>query len=195
MPSAMLLWQIFACHHEPLNNTGLFILLLAWLLLWRTMPLINRSHCTTTEFSTVENREKPLVLKELWKLWEKVEPSLPWEKGEFNESNTLLLDDSPYKALMNPMHTAIFPYSYQYTDTKDSSLGPGGDLRAYLEGLAKAENVQEYVSLNPFGQRPIRETNPSWRFYRRVIESVKRRQQHTRHSLPERGQTAYKTKQ
>ncbi|ESW10355.1 hypothetical protein PHAVU_009G202400 [Phaseolus vulgaris] len=136
----------------------------------------NQSHCTTTEFTTVENIYKPLVLKELRKLWEKEEPDLPWEKGEFNESNTLLLDDSPYKALMNPMHSAIFPYSYLYYNTRDSELGPGGDLRVYLEGLAVAENVRNYVSENPFGQRPIREANPSWGYYRRVIESVQRSQ-------------------
>jgi len=70
----------------------------------------NQSHCTTTEFTTVENIYKPLVLKELRKLWEKEEPDLPWEKGEFNESNTLLLDDSPYKALMNPVSSLIFVF-------------------------------------------------------------------------------------
>ncbi|KAK4257262.1 hypothetical protein QN277_006875 [Acacia crassicarpa] len=132
----------------------------------------NQSHCTMTNFSTVENRDKPLVLKELRKLWEKLEPGLPWEKGELNESNTLLLDDSPHKALVNPANTAIFPYSYRYRDTRDSSLGPGGDLRTYLEGLAMAEDVRDYVASNPFGQRPIREANPSWRYYRKVIDSV-----------------------
>jgi len=50
------------------------------------------------------------VLKELRKLWEKLEPGLPWEKGEFHESNTLLVDDSPYKALVNPVSSCCFPY-------------------------------------------------------------------------------------
>ncbi|GFQ07733.1 hypothetical protein PHJA_002917300 [Phtheirospermum japonicum] len=49
--------------------------------------------------------------------------------------------------------------------------GPGGDLRIYLEGLAMAENVQEYVKQNPFGQRPITEKNLSWGFYLKVIEA------------------------
>lgn len=48
--------------------------------------------------------------------------------------------------------------------------GPGGDIRSYLEGLAMVENVQKYVEQNPFGQRPITKSNPSWNFYRRVIE-------------------------
>ncbi|KAL2336570.1 hypothetical protein Fmac_011016 [Flemingia macrophylla] len=80
----------------------------------------NQSHCTRTRFTTVENKEKPLVMKGLRKLWEKEDPDLPWEKGEFNDSNTLLLDDSPYKALLNPKHTAIFPCSYRYYHTRDS---------------------------------------------------------------------------
>ncbi|KAL2334287.1 hypothetical protein Fmac_015500 [Flemingia macrophylla] len=89
----------------------------------------NQSHCTRTRFTTVENKEKPLVMKGLRKLWEKEDPDLPWEKGEFNDSNTLLLDDSPYKALLNPKHTTIFPCSYRYYHTRDSELGPGGDVQ------------------------------------------------------------------
>ncbi|XP_045811091.1 uncharacterized protein LOC123905505 isoform X2 [Trifolium pratense] len=148
----------------------------------------NQSHCTTTKFSTVENKDKPLVLKELRKLWDKLEPGLPWEKGEFHESNTLLLDDSPYKALVNP-YTAIFPYSYRYYHTRDSALGPKGDLRGYLERLAMAHNVQEFVKSNPFGQRCIREANPSWGYYLKVIESVKCRE-NDRPSASDKEQTA-----
>ena len=47
--------------------------------------------------------KKPLYFKELNKLWEKVEPDLPYEKGRFTPSNTLLVDDSPCKALRNPV--------------------------------------------------------------------------------------------
>lgn len=65
------------------------------------------SHCSTTGLNTIENYRKPLVLKELKKLWEKLEPGLPWEKGEYNETNTLLLDDSPYKALCNPVSSKL----------------------------------------------------------------------------------------
>ncbi|OVA15087.1 NLI interacting factor [Macleaya cordata] len=129
----------------------------------------DQAHCTETGVGTLENRQKPLVLKELKKLWNKHEHSLPWEKGTYDESNTLLLDDSPYKALRNPPHTAIFPRSYSFQDTEDNSLGPGGDLRVYLEGLVSAENVQEYVKQHPFGQRAITNKNPSWGFYLRII--------------------------
>lgn len=63
----------------------------------------DRSHCTPTKFKTLEDKHKPVVLKELRKIWEKHDPSLPWKKGDYNQSNTLLLDDSPYKALLNPV--------------------------------------------------------------------------------------------
>ena len=67
------------------------------------MILQDQSHCTPTGLNTLENECKPLVLKELRKVWEKVEPDLPFERGEYDETNTLLLDDSPYKALRNPV--------------------------------------------------------------------------------------------
>ncbi|CAI9752751.1 unnamed protein product [Fraxinus pennsylvanica] len=131
------------------------------------------SQSTQTSFKTVENLHKPLVLKELKKIWEKEDdPNLPWEKGYYNESNTLLVDDSPYKALLNPLHTAIFPYSYHYKDKSDNSLGPGGNLRVYLEDMLKCDNVKKYVEQHPFGQGAIDETNEFWSFYSRVLESV-----------------------
>lgn len=129
----------------------------------------DQSHCTETGYNTVENKEKPLLLKELKKLWEKQDPDLPWERGEYDESNTLLLDDSPYKALRNPPNTAIFPYTFEYWHKTDNALAAKGHLRLYLERLAAAENVQKFVEQHPFGQRPITKTNLSWPFYLKVI--------------------------
>lgn len=133
----------------------------------------DQSHCTTTSFKTIENNRKVVVFKELRKLWEKHDPNLPWEKGDYNESNTLLLDDSPYKALLNPPHTAIFPYSYKFHDANDNALDSGGDIRVYLEELDGAEHLQKYIEEHPFGQRAITERSSSWGFYLRVINSVR----------------------
>ncbi|XP_057517336.1 uncharacterized protein LOC130798397 [Amaranthus tricolor] len=129
----------------------------------------DQSHCTGTRYKTLENRKKPLVLKELKYLWDNVRKGLPWKKGFYNETNTVLLDDSPYKALRNPLYTAIFPYPYSFKDARDKSLGPGGDLRTYLERLAEAEDVQKFIQENPFGQKPITEENPSWTFYAKIV--------------------------
>ncbi|KAK6129148.1 hypothetical protein DH2020_037126 [Rehmannia glutinosa] len=142
-------------------------------------------HSTQTGFKTLENSHKPLVCKELRKIWENDDPNLPWKKGDYDESNTLLLDDSPYKALLNPLHTAIFPNSYHYEDKNDNSLGPGGDLRVYLEGLLASENVQKYVEQHPFGQSAINETSLSWGFYSGVLQTLSiRLEDNTPSSLP-----------
>ncbi|XP_019185764.1 PREDICTED: uncharacterized protein LOC109180573 isoform X2 [Ipomoea nil] len=125
------------------------------------------SHCTMTRYKTLEIKHKPLVCKDLRKIWEK-----HWDKGDFDESNTLLLDDSPYKALLNPVHTTIFPDSFNYRLKDDNSLGPGGDLRMYLENLAEAEHVQKYVEEHPFGQPAISENSANWGFYSEVIKSI-----------------------
>ncbi|KAL7094636.1 hypothetical protein ACP275_11G116300 [Erythranthe tilingii] len=130
------------------------------------------SRCTQTGLKTLDNKHKPLVCKELRRIWELDNPFLRWKSGDYNESNTLLLDDSPYKALRNPMHTAIFPRPYSHEDRNDNSLGPEGDLRVYLKGLLKYDDVPKYVEQHPFGQRPIDEQHVSWRFYRQVLNRV-----------------------
>ncbi|KAG0464733.1 hypothetical protein HPP92_018897 [Vanilla planifolia] len=130
----------------------------------------DQSKCTYTGAKTIENHHKPLVLKELKKLWDKEDSELPWEKGEYSPSNTLLLDDSPYKAICNPPYTAIFPHPYHYQDEGDASLGPGGDIRVYLEQLVAADDVQRYVKEHPFGQSAITTSDQHWDFYCQIIE-------------------------
>lgn len=124
------------------------------------------SYCATTTLGSLENRHKYVVFKDLNQLWEKHDPRLPWQKGDYNESNTVLLDDSPYKALLNPPYTAIFPQSYSHQNKSDTSLGNGGDLRLHLEKLVEAENVQDFIKKNPFGQEAITEASETWEFYR-----------------------------
>ncbi|KAJ1382324.1 HAD-like superfamily [Sesbania bispinosa] len=130
------------------------------------------SHCTETSFKTLENKHKSLVFKDLSKLWEKQDPNLPWEKGYYNESNTLMLDDSPYKALLNPPNNSIFPHTFTYQKKNDNSLGDGGDLREYLDGLANAEDMAKYVEEHPFGQEGISDTSQTWNFYVQVIATL-----------------------
>lgn len=47
-------------------------------------------------------------MKDLKKIWDKDGPNNAWVKGTFHESNTLLVDDSPYKALLNPVRLSPF---------------------------------------------------------------------------------------
>ncbi|KAL1223466.1 hypothetical protein V5N11_003524 [Cardamine amara subsp. amara] len=127
------------------------------------------SYCVKTTQGSLENQYKKVVFKDLNRLWEKHDPKLPWNLGDYNETNTILLDDSPYKALLNPPYTAIFPHSYNHQNRTDTSLGNGGDLRLHLKKLVEAENVQDFIKNNPFGQEAITEASENWEFYREVF--------------------------
>ncbi|KAF5742734.1 C-terminal domain small phosphatase isoform X2 [Tripterygium wilfordii] len=122
---------------------------------------MDQTHCTNTGLKTLENEDKPLFLKERKEMWNAFE--------EYNATNTLLVDDSPYKALKNPAHTVIFPKSYNHMDVNDFSLGDNGDLRMYLKDLVNASNVQDYVRQHPFGQPTITRTDKNLNFYSHKI--------------------------
>ena len=106
---------------------------------------------------------KPILLKDLHALW------AVSSYARFGPNNTLLLDDSPYKAVMNPAHTAIHPAEYKlswggadvnvtgeesdandHRRIADELLGPSGALRTYLAKLSECETVTAYVAANPW---------------------------------------------
>jgi len=91
---------------------------------------------------------RPIFLKELQKVW-----SLKKKTGlaRFNETNTLLIDDSPYKAIRNPAHTAIHPrgFTAEELDT-DEMLGKSGALRRYLEKMLESTSIPDFVRANPW---------------------------------------------
>ncbi|KAH0906047.1 hypothetical protein HID58_037874 [Brassica napus] len=119
--------------------------------------ILDMDKCAKTEASCLDNKNKKVVFKDL---------SLIWKKGDYSKSNTVLLDDSPYKALLNPV--TIFPYTYNHGNENDTSLGDDGDRRLYLKKLVEAENVQEFIQKNPFGQEAIKEGNKDWQFYKEI---------------------------
>ncbi|KAF5737493.1 hypothetical protein HS088_TW13G00374 [Tripterygium wilfordii] len=128
----------------------------------------DQTYSNNTGFSTLENKNKPIFLKELNKIWEK--KSLC--KGKFSSSNTLLIDVNPYRALLNPPHTTIFPSEYKVNQAGDDALGRNGALRVYLDGLANADNVPSYVKEHPFGQPPVSATHRDWVYYSKIIRSL-----------------------
>lgn len=65
-----------------------------------------------------ENRNKPIFLKELRRVWES-----PPFSGVYGPSNTLLIDDSAYKALRNPPYTGVFPKTYVADGPDQDCLG------------------------------------------------------------------------
>jgi hypothetical protein len=87
---------------------------------------------------------KPKFLKELQKVY---------DAGLGEPDRTLLIDDDTYKAARNAPHTALHPAAYTVAqrDT-DNALAEGGALRGFLERLADAPSVPDFVRDNPLPQ-------------------------------------------
>ncbi|KAF8396464.1 hypothetical protein HHK36_018087 [Tetracentron sinense] len=101
----------------------------------------------------LDNENNPLFLVELKKLWDKDDSSLPLPKGRYSSSNTLLIDYRPYKALLNPSNTAIFPHQYDAKAVIDDSLASSGTCLAELLSRVGKEGpfpeIYEFVALSP----------------------------------------------
>ncbi|KAI7754181.1 hypothetical protein M8C21_012599 [Ambrosia artemisiifolia] len=142
--------------------------------LWSSTRELDQEHCTKSGFMCLEIKDKPLFLKELSHLWEKKYPNLPWSDGEYSASNTLMFTH-PEKAILNPPNTSISPPSYEPEKGKDDLLGPNGELRVFLAGLAEAEDVQTYVEEHPFGDPEITPSHPAWDHYCKIICSINKK--------------------
>ncbi|KAL6141804.1 hypothetical protein ACLB2K_060091 [Fragaria x ananassa] len=125
----------------------------------------DQHRCTDSGYKSLETKMKPLYLKELKKVWDHFE-------GKFSASDTLLIDDQPYKALLNPPYTGIFLDPYIPDNGSDNALDPKKELGEYLAGLAVADDVQLYVKENPFGQPAISSEHPNWNFYSDVLRKL-----------------------
>lgn len=124
--------------------------------------------CRDSGFKSLENNKKPLFFKELRKVWDTIKKG-----GPYSASNTLLIDDKPYKSFLNPPNTSIiFPKSYDPEDKDDKALDPNGDICKYLKGVAEAEDVQSYVKDNAIGEPAITTSHPDWAFYSRVRSRI-----------------------
>ncbi|CAL9235765.1 unnamed protein product [Arabidopsis halleri] len=124
----------------------------------------DQEECTDSGFKTLENRYKPLFFKDFSKVFQCF-------KG-FSASNSIFIDDEPYKALRNPDNTGLFPMSYDPSNKNDSLLDPEGEFCSYLDGLAKSSDVQAYIKEHSFGQPKIDSSHPDWSFYRKVSKIV-----------------------
>jgi hypothetical protein len=90
------------------------------------------------------NRElgKPKFLKELHKVW-----NAPELHGLFRSGNTLLIDDSPYKAVRNPPFTAYHPleWSILHQGLDDAALSETGEIVEVLKGIMVSPNVPDFM--------------------------------------------------
>ena len=88
------------------------------------------------------------MLKRLTHLW--ASDRVLSAAGSFGPSDTLLIDDSPYKAAENPEHTAVHPTEWSALDADDSpntlALTPDGEVCRLLALIAEAQDVRHVVS-------------------------------------------------
>jgi len=105
------------------------------------VDIYDQSYCEEIGLHPTDN-QKPLFLKELGKIWSKY--------PRYNAENTLLIDDSYYKAVKNPPGTAIHPKEWTRVETRDSKLAKGGSIREYLEALYNASKVSSYAGVPDF---------------------------------------------
>ena len=132
-------------------------------LLFRGLPrpiaTLDQSHCTPSGMLHPANRHKPLVFKLLPTVWEH---DAVKAHGHYEPHNTLLVDDSPYKAARNHHHTALHPPEWsplEVDPSRSDALGPGGNIRLVLEEIANAADLRDVVSrvnstASPFWIRP-----------------------------------------
>lgn len=132
----------------------------------RLLFVWGQSRCTDTG-RRVPRREgeggafKPLFLKELAVLW----AAFP----QYGMTNTIMLDDTPYKSLRNPTFTAVFPKPYSARAARDD----GWLLREavpWLRALSvSSDTVQSFVIRNPLGEPAIAPGHRDWDLFSDVV--------------------------
>jgi len=114
------------------------------------VAILDQSHCTDTGLQSCCWEKMVLVnlsVKLLQTVWE--HPAVQ-ALGPFGAEDTLLLDDSPYKAAWNPEHTASHPREWT-PETRQSglseALGAEGDVRRLLELFSDGRDGRSVVKV------------------------------------------------
>lgn len=99
---------------------------------------------TSFNLSTRDFNRKSLTIKDLDKVWSHF-------KGEYDATNTILLDDSPKKAQLQP-YNCIHPTEFEHTSEDFAANGDAEliNVMNYLKKLQFQSNVANYMKENPF---------------------------------------------
>lgn len=94
--------------------------------------------------SKYDFNRKSLTIKDLDKVWTHF-------KGEYDATNTILLDDSPKKAQLQP-YNCIHPSEFEHTSEEFRKHGDAELLNIidYLKKLQFQSNVANYIKNHPF---------------------------------------------
>ncbi|CAN8284991.1 unnamed protein product [Cochlearia groenlandica] len=120
--------------------------------------------CTNSGLTTLENNGRPLFFKDISEVFQRFTC--------FSASNTIFIDDEPYKALLNPDTTCLFPLTYDPTDKNDDFLDPEGKFCSYLDDIANTLDVKSYIKEHSFGKVKIDSDHPDWSFYNKVLKML-----------------------
>lgn len=93
---------------------------------------------TKAQRPDVKDGAAPIFLKDLRTVWSSF-------KDLYDDRNTLLIDDSPLKALTNPPNTALFPSSYTTKGSNQDDIFLMSILLPYLTRLAGATDVRLFL--------------------------------------------------
>ncbi len=94
------------------------------------------------------------MLKKIDKVWVEISPSCSQQLGP---TNTLLIDDSPYKCIGNAPFSYIMPNQFDNEVENNYLLE---ELWPYLVGLFEAPSTLKYVVFNPHMQQRLTKKGP-----------------------------------
>ncbi|KAF7821605.1 putative FCP1 homology domain-containing protein C1271.03c-like [Senna tora] len=77
------------------------------------IEVVNQDKCNISEKKVLGNKGRPIMFKDLRNVWELFK--------DYDQSNTVLIDDSAYKSDLNHEHTSIITKSF--VGVKDDYLG------------------------------------------------------------------------
>ena len=107
--------------------------------------VLTQAECSDTGLQHPTKRGKALLVKDIQQVWQ--HPNL--QAFGFDETNTVLIDDAPYKAAWNPALTAVHPKAWDPYDSENQALndclGPEGDIRKFLMLFQECDDSRKAV--------------------------------------------------
>ncbi|KAI8387380.1 HAD-like domain-containing protein [Blakeslea trispora] len=94
--------------------------------------------------SKYDYNRKCLTIKDLDKVWD-------YFDGQYDATNTILIDDSPEKAQLQP-YNCVHPHEFEHTSDSFVSSGESELLQLieYLKILRTQSNVSNYIKNHPY---------------------------------------------
>ncbi|XP_026397481.1 uncharacterized protein LOC113292865 [Papaver somniferum] len=101
----------------------------------------NQAHCTDTKIPDPDSHKasKPWFLKVTYQINTRF-------SGDLDHAlNTIMVDDSPLKTVINPRNTVVFPKTWHPGDAKDNTLSKDEAIRSFFYSLPYDGDIQDHV--------------------------------------------------